>query len=149
LVSPVDTEHVFKTPGPITLWNETLQPDGWLKEGCTELMNGFKKEKRAEVRLPIAVGAKVTLRDWPLPNPAMTVNLNSNGALLRFAKPIALDLGDVIMCDFDETETDIRNGAPAQWARGEVVRVSANDVALQFLESSFFRGSRKKRTFAA
>ena len=112
-------------------------------------MNGMRKEKRAEVRLPIAVGTNVTLRDWPLPNPAMTVNLNSNGALLRFAVPIVLELGDVILCDFAETEADAKNGSPAHWARGEVVRVSGNDVALQFLESSFFRGSRKKRTIAA
>ena len=112
-------------------------------------MAGYKKEKRAEVRLPIEVGTSITLRDWPLPNPAKTVNLNSNGALLRFAKPIALELGDVIMCDFAETETDIRNGAPTQWARGEVVRISGSDVALQFLESSFFVGIRKKRKVAA
>lgn len=112
-------------------------------------MNGFKKEKRAEVRLPIAIGASVTLRDWPLPNPAMTVNLNSNGALLRFATPIDLALGDVIMCDFAKPEVDVKNGAPGHWARGEVVRISGNDVALQFLESSFFVGTRKKRTIAA
>ncbi|MBB5058359.1 hypothetical protein HDF16_003073 [Granulicella aggregans] len=112
-------------------------------------MNGFRKEKRAEVRLPIEIGTSVTLRDWPLPNPAMTVNLNSNGALLRFAEPISLELGDVIMCDFAETEVDIKNGAPAHWGRGEVVRVSGNDVALQFLESSFFVGTRKKREVAA
>jgi hypothetical protein len=112
-------------------------------------MTGFKKEKRAEVRLPIAIGTIVTLRDWPLPDPAMTVNLNSNGALLRFAKPIALELGDVIMCDFAEAEVDIKNGAPAHWARGEVIRITGNDVALQFLESSFFVGIRKKRTVAA
>ena len=112
-------------------------------------MSGFKKEKRAEVRLPIQIGTSVTLRDWPLPNPATTVNLNSNGALLRFEKPIGLELGDVILCDFAETEVDVTNGAPAHWARGEVVRITGNDVALQFLESSFFSGSRKKRTVAA
>ena len=112
-------------------------------------MNGLKKEKRAEVRLPIAVGTKVTLRDWPLPNPAMTVNLNSTGALLRFDEPIDLHLGDVILCDFDETETDVRNGAPAHWARGEVVRIAGSDVALQFLESSFMRSRQRKRKVAA
>lgn len=112
-------------------------------------MTGLMKEKRAEVRLPIEIGTSVTVRDWPLPSPAMTVNLNSNGALLRFAEPIGLELGDVILCDFAETETDLRNGSPAHWARGEVVRITANDVALQFLESSFFAGIRKKRKVAA
>jgi hypothetical protein len=112
-------------------------------------MSGIKKEKRAEVRLPIEIGTSVTLREWPLPNPAKTVNLNSNGALLRFAAPTDLALGDVIMCDFARPEVDAQNGAPAHWARGEVVRISGNDVALQFLESSFFVGIRKKRTIAA
>lgn len=112
-------------------------------------MNAYKNEKRAEVRLPIEIGTTVTLRDWPLQNAAKTVNLNSNGALLRFEGPISVELGDVILCDFAESETDIRNGAPAQWARGEVVRITGNDVALQFLESSFFVGVRKKRTAAA
>jgi PilZ domain len=112
-------------------------------------MNGFSREKRAEVRLPIEIGTSVTVRDWPLPNPAVTVNLNSNGALLRFEKSIALELGDVVLCDFAEAEADIKKGAPAHWARGEVVRISGNKVALQFLESSFFRGRRKKREVAA
>ena len=103
-------------------------------------MDGVEDEKRKAERLPVAVGGSITLRGWPLINHAVTLNVSSTGALIRFEEPIELEVGDEVTCDFAVADGELRRGALPVWARGEVLRVEGTDVALRFVQTSFGAG---------
>lgn len=86
-------------------------------------------ERRREPRFPVDAEAVVGLPNSHEFVSATATNLSGAGALLRFAKPVQLAVGDWVVCDFkirDDPDVPL-----PYWGAGRVVRADGWSAAIE------------------
>jgi hypothetical protein len=91
-------------------------------------------EKRKGARFDLQVGASVAFTKNGKTFRAMTVNASAGGVLLEFEDSPELKIGDSVYCDFGPIDQHML----PSWVTGNVVRVEARNVALEFTSSGHF-----------
>lgn len=88
-------------------------------------------DKRREPRFQIQVRTVVSLPQEGETADATTVNISGCGVLLEPTKPVQVEVGDPVSCDFSLATGEGVTSLP-RWAEGVVVRLEGTRIAVDF-----------------